>query len=103
MDMKVKDLHDRLEQKQDIVLLDVRERSEYEIANIGGRLIPLGDLPVRFHEIDPEKEVVVMCHHGGRSAQACLFLQSRGFKKVKNLTGGIDRWSEEIDPTIMRY
>lgn len=103
MEMNVRQLHECLQQKKDLLLLDVREPGEYEIANIGGKLIPLGDLPMRFHELDPEKETVVMCHHGGRSAQACLFLQSRGFKRVKNLSGGIDQWSTEVDPTIMRY
>ena len=103
VEIQVTDLHTKLGQEQDFVLLDVREVTEYEIANIGGKLIPLGDLPTRFHELDPEKETVVMCHHGGRSAQACLYLQSRGFKKVLNLSGGIDEWSERVDPTIMRY
>lgn len=103
MEIRVQELQECLESNKDVFLLDVREQSEYNIANIGGKLIPLGDLPTRFHELDPEKETVVMCHHGGRSRQACMFLQSRGFQKVKNLTGGIDKWSMEIDPTIMRY
>ena len=84
-------------------LLDVREPHEFKTANLGGTLIPLGELPSRLHEIDPDREIVVICHHGIRSMQATAFLHGQGFAKVKNLKGGIDRWTIEIDPSVPRY
>ena len=90
-------------QKEPLLLLDVREPSEYSIANLGGRLIPLAELPHRYGELEPTSEIVVLCHHGVRSARAVEFLRKVGFEKVKNLVGGIDRWSVLIDPTIKRY
>ena len=76
---------------------------EYGIANLGGHLIPLNDLPRRVHELDSSREIVVYCHSGVRSGQAVQFLKTLGFRKVKNLTGGIDAWAEEIDPAMARY
>ena len=84
-------------------LLDVREPFEAEIANLGGVLIPLGDLPARINELDSTRETIVYCHHGNRSRYAAEFLQRQGFGNVKNLTGGIDAWSIEIEPTKPRY
>jgi sulfur-carrier protein adenylyltransferase/sulfurtransferase len=84
-------------------VLDVREPDEYRIANIGGTLIPLGDLGRRFTELNPDEEIVVLCHHGVRSSHAVSFLRSHGFEKVKNLSGGIERWSLTIDPSVPRY
>lgn len=97
------ELKERLDRAEDLFLLDVREPEEFQIANIGGKLIPLQDLSMRFQELDPEKEIVVICHHGVRSVHAINFLRSRGFQKVRNLDGGIDRWSVTVDPTVMRY
>lgn len=101
--MNPTELKARLDQSEDIFILDVREPEEFQIANIGGKLIPLQDLSMRFNELDPEREIVVVCHHGVRSAHAVGFLRSRGFSKVKNLNGGIDQWSILVDPTVMRY
>lgn len=102
--MNPNELKERLENgSNDLFLLDVREPEEFQIANIGGTHIPLQDLSMRFQELDPEKEIVVICHHGVRSSHAVSFLRSRGFSKVKNLDGGIDQWSVKVDPTIMRY
>ncbi len=84
-------------------LLDVREPQEYEIANLGGHLIPLNDLPRRVHELDSSRDIVVYCHSGVRSGQAVQFLKQLGFRKVKNLVGGIDAWAEVIDPDMPRY
>ena len=84
-------------------LLDVRELQEYQIANLGGHLIPLNDLPRRVHELDSSRDMVVYCHSGIRSAQAVQFLKQLGFRKVKNLTGGIDEWADVIDPDMPRY
>src|ERR1700677_2872036 len=87
---------------KDYFLLDVREPHEYKIAEIGGYLIPLGDLPKRGGELDRSREVVAHCKMGGRSQKAAEFLQQAGFK-VKNLAGGIQAWSEQIDPRVPKY
>jgi adenylyltransferase/sulfurtransferase len=69
----------------------------------GASLIPLGELPTRWRELDREKEIFVFCHSGVRSERAAEFLRSNGFPKVMNVAGGIDAWSEEIDPDVPRY
>ena len=85
-------------------LLDVREPWEFELARIeGSELVPLGQLPGRLQELDPELETVVICHHGVRSMQAAFFLQAQGFRNVINLAGGIDAWSREVDPSTPSY
>jgi sulfur-carrier protein adenylyltransferase/sulfurtransferase len=83
-------------------LLDVREPHEFQIAQIGGYLIPLGDLQKRVGELDKSRDIVVHCKMGGRSQKAAEFLQQAGFK-VKNLAGGINAWSEKIDPKVAKY
>lgn len=88
---------------EDVFVLDVREPHEYQIANIGGYLIPLNDLPKRVGELDPEKNIVVQCKSGGRSQRAAEFLQQQGFKHIENLAGGITAWSDKIDPSIPKY
>ena len=84
-------------------LLDVREPHEYQICNLGGYLIPLNDLPKRVNELDSSREIVVHCKMGGRSAKAVAFLQQAGFKKVRNLAGGITAWSDRVDPKVPKY
>jgi adenylyltransferase/sulfurtransferase len=93
----------KLDRGESVFLLDVREPREYEIANLGGHLIPLNDLPRRVHELDSSRETVVYCHSGMRSGQAVQFLKQLGFRKVKNLLGGIDEWAGVIDPDMPRY
>jgi adenylyltransferase/sulfurtransferase len=93
----------KVDRGENIFLLDVREPREYEIVNLGGHLIPLNDLPRRVHELDSSLDTVVYCHSGMRSGQAVLFLKQLGFRKVKNLLGGIDRWAEVIAPEMPRY
>ena len=86
------------------VLLDVREPWEHDKARIeGSTLIPMRELPARIAEIDDEREVVAICHHGGRSMQVALFLEKQGFKRVHNLVGGIDAWSRTVDRTVPLY
>jgi rhodanese-related sulfurtransferase len=86
------------------VILDVREPHEYEICRINGsKLIPLGDLPTRINELDTADDIIVHCHHGMRSLQATRFLRHMGFKRVKNLGGGIDAWAEKHDTSMPRY
>ncbi len=85
-------------------LLDVRTPAERAICHLeGSRLIPLQELPERLAELDPGEEIVVFCHRGIRSAQAVGLLRRRGFSRARNLTGGIDAWSVEVDPTLPRY
>jgi adenylyltransferase/sulfurtransferase len=85
-------------------LLDVRNPEEWEICRLpGATLIPLPDLPNRMGELDPNREIVIQCKVGGRSAKAVDFLRQRGFKNVKNLVGGIDAWSVNVDPSVPRY
>jgi rhodanese-related sulfurtransferase len=86
------------------VLLDVREPWEIETAKIAGCVsIPMRDIPARSEELDDEAQIVCVCHHGGRSAQVAMFLESRGFTKVFNLQGGIDAWARQVDPKVPTY
>lgn len=102
-EITVEQLKQRLDKKDDIFILDVREPQEYEICNLKGHLIPLRDLPRRINELDTAKEIVVHCKLGGRSRAAVEFMKQSGFRKLKNLVGGIDAWAERIDPTMPRY
>jgi molybdopterin/thiamine biosynthesis adenylyltransferase/rhodanese-related sulfurtransferase len=97
------ELKQKLDAGEDIYVLDVREPHEYQIANIGGHLIPLGELPSRLAELDPSREIVVHCKTGGRSQKASEFLAQAGFKKLHNLAGGITGWSTDVDPKIPKY
>lgn len=86
------------------LLIDVREPWEFQIARIeGARLVPLQTVPRLLDELDPEQEVVLICHHGVRSRHAASFLEQNGFKRVINLTGGIDAWSRQADPAVPLY
>lgn len=85
-------------------LLDVREPVEFEICRIeGSTLMPMASVPARQTELDPDDEIVVICHHGGRSAQVCMFLERQGFSKVINLAGGVAAWAAQVDPTMPQY
>ena len=102
--MRPVELKRKMDRREDVILIDVREPFEYELAHIpGSRLIPMREIERRLNEIDPSKEVVVHCHHGARSAQVAHFLRTRGYQRVYNLTGGIAAWSEEVDPSIPLY
>ena len=102
-EMSVEELKRRLDAKEDLFVLDVREPHEYQICNINGHLIPLGDLPKRVHELDSSREIVAHCRSGVRSAKAVDFLRQAGFKKVHNLQGGILAWADKIDPKMPKY
>ena len=100
------DLAERLRSAAPPCLLDVREEQEHAFCALpGSRLLPLSELAERAGELDDWRgvEVVVYCHHGVRSAHAVAWLRSQGFGKARNLSGGIDRWSLEIEPTLARY
>jgi sulfur-carrier protein adenylyltransferase/sulfurtransferase len=102
-EMQVEELKRRLDAGDDLFVLDVREPHEYQICNIGGHLIPLGDLPKRVNELDSSREIVAHCRSGVRSGKAVAFLQQAGFKKVHNLAGGILAWADKIDPKMPKY
>lgn len=86
------------------VLLDVREPWELELCQLAGsQHIPMHLVPMRCEEIDADRDVVVICHHGGRSMQVAMFLERKGFGSVHNLMGGLEAWAGEVDPNMRRY
>ena len=100
------ELKARLDRKDPIVLVDVREPHERAIADLpeaGQVLIPLRELPARADELDPASEVVLYCRSGARSGKALLQLQARGFERVLNLQGGLLKWREDVDPSLRAY
>jgi molybdopterin/thiamine biosynthesis adenylyltransferase/rhodanese-related sulfurtransferase len=99
----VKELKRRIDAGEDVQLIDVREPYEYQIAQIGGKLIPQNDVPQRLGEIDRDREVVVHCKSGGRSQRIAEFLKQSGYPRVANVAGGILAWSDEIDPKVPKY
>ncbi|HEX4286485.1 MAG TPA: molybdopterin-synthase adenylyltransferase MoeB [Terracidiphilus sp.] len=101
--ISVKELKQRLDAGEDVQLIDVREPYEYQIAQIGGKLIPQNDVANRLNEIDRDREVVVHCKSGGRSQRIAEFLKQAGYEKVANVAGGITAWSDEIDPKVPKY
>lgn len=99
-----RELKDRLDKGDKLFILDVREPWEYSMAKIEGSvLIPLGTLPQSLDKLDRNTEIVAHCHHGMRSTDAVGFLLQQGFANVKNLVGGIDAWSIQVDSTVPRY
>jgi molybdopterin/thiamine biosynthesis adenylyltransferase/rhodanese-related sulfurtransferase len=102
-EITVSELKRKMDSGDGINVLDVREPHEYEVANIGVRLIPLGELPERLVELDQNETFALHCKTGGRSARAVKLLQDAGFQNVYNVKGGITAWSEEIDPSIPKY
>ncbi|MGA2096152.1 MAG: molybdopterin-synthase adenylyltransferase MoeB [Candidatus Acidiferrum sp.] len=102
-EMTPRELKSRLDRGDDLFILDVREPHEYQICNLKGALIPLGELPRRVHELDSSREIVAHCRSGKRSAEAVDFLRKAGFRKIHNLKGGILAWSDEVDPSVPKY
>lgn len=102
-EIEPEELKRRLDSGEDIVVLDVREPHEYEICNLGARLIPLGQLAERVGELDPNRQIVAHCKGGVRSAKAVELLRNLGFHRVSSLAGGILRWSEKVDSRIPKY
>ncbi len=102
-EITVEELKSSLDRGENIFLLDVREPQEYAICNLGGYLIPRNELPNRIHELDTSRDIVVHCKTGNRSAQAVRLLRQMGFRKLRNLVGGIDAWAERIDRSMQRY
>lgn len=102
-EIQPEDLKRRLDAGEDIFVLDVREPHEYQICSLNGHLIPLGDLPKRMNELDSSREIVAHCRSGVRSGKAVDFLRQAGFRKVKNLAGGILAWADRVDPKMPKY
>jgi rhodanese-related sulfurtransferase len=106
MDTNCQAVKGRLDAGDDFLLLDVREQSEFEIASIeGSMLLPMSEIQQRIGELEPhkDKDIVVLCHHGGRSHQVTMWLTQQGYNSVQNMSGGIDVWAQSIDPSIARY
>jgi rhodanese-related sulfurtransferase len=88
----------------DLVVLDVREPWEHATAHIEGSvLVPMGEIPSRLQELDPDAHIVTVCHAGVRSMNVAVWLRNQGLERVQSLRGGIDAWSREIDPAVPRY
>ncbi len=100
----VQELKQKMDRGEKVVLIDVREPWEYNIAKIeGAQLIPLGTLAAEYRKLDPNSELVIHCKMGMRSMDATQFLLQQGFSNVKNLTGGIIAWSQQVDPSVPIY
>jgi rhodanese-related sulfurtransferase len=104
-EINVNDLNERIQNGDKINLLDVREQFEYDMVNMDGKLIPLGELENRLEELEAwkDQEVIIHCRSGARSAEACRILMRHGFKNPINLQGGINRWAMLIDPSMPMY
>ncbi len=98
------ELKQKLDENNSVILLDVREQSEYDIVHLeDAQLIPLNTLPQHIDSLPSDQEIVVYCHHGQRSLYATAYLHQNGYTNAKNLIGGIDQWATEIDTTLRRY
>ncbi|MEI8133801.1 MAG: rhodanese-like domain-containing protein [bacterium] len=102
-EITVEDLKKKLDASEAIQLIDCREQDEYAASNIGGTLIPMNTIPQHLTEFDAEKELIIMCRTGSRSAMVTEFLRRNGFPNAQNLKGGIFAWSERIDPSVPKY
>jgi len=103
-EIDVTEVKQKMDRGDSFVLIDVREPHEYRICSIpGAKLIPLGEFPRRVNEFDPEADIVIHCRSGMRSAKACGVLRQAGFKRVRNMAGGILAWSDKVDPSVPKY
>lgn len=106
LEVDVQTVHQMRQQGEAFVLLDVREKDEYDLVRIeGARLVPMSEIQRRLEELAPlrDQRIIVHCHHGGRSERVTHWLRSQGFPHTQNMAGGIDAWSLQIDPTLPRY
>lgn len=102
-EVSVEQLKEMMDNQEDIMLIDVREEYEFETANIGGFLLPMGTVPHQLDEIPKNKKIIVHCKSGQRSANVVRYLETQGYKDVHNLTGGIFAWIDRIDPSLPKY
>ncbi|MDP1952553.1 MAG: rhodanese-like domain-containing protein [Betaproteobacteria bacterium] len=92
------------ESRKPPVLLDVREPWEYQTCHIDGSVLaPMNTIPARAQELDRDTDTVVICHHGARSYQVCVFLERNGFSNLYNLQGGVNAWADQVETTMPRY
>lgn len=106
LEIDCKSVKGLLDARREFLLLDCRETDEHQAVNIAGaKLLPMSELMTRVGELEPYKdhEVVVYCHHGGRSKRVTNWLRQQGFAKVQSMAGGIDQWAQEIDTSLPRY
>ena len=97
------DLKKLIDSKADIQLIDVREEHEYDVCDIGGELIPMGDIMDDLNRISKTKKVIIYCRTGARSGAVCQVLAAEGYSNIYNLKGGIIAWSNDVDPTVIKY
>lgn len=103
-DLSPAQLKERLAEPEPPLLLDVREPWEFEYCRIDGSVsLPMGTIPVQYRNLDPERETVVICHHGVRSRQVAHFLEHVGFTRLLNLAGGVDAWARDVDVHMKTY
>ena len=103
-EITVKELKNKFDNNEDFILLDVRNIQEVLFSKINGSIhIPMNEIMSRINELDSNKEIIIQCKSGKRSARVCEYLMTQNFKNVKNLTGGIIAWSDEIDNSIQVY
>jgi len=99
-----REVKELLSRAADVLFVDVREKWEYDTTHIeGSTLIPLGDIPANLARLERAEQVVCFCHHGMRSLDAAVWLRSQGVGGARSMTGGIERWSTEVDPRVARY
>jgi rhodanese-related sulfurtransferase len=104
MQISAKEVNERVGRGDKLLLVDVREQWEYDLAKIpGAKLIPLGTLPANLNTLLDADEVICYCHHGMRSLDAAVWLRQQGVESAKSMAGGIERWSVEVDPEVPRY
>ena len=104
LEVTVAELKRRLDAGEKMLLVDVREPWEYDMARIeGAKLIPMQTVPANLQSLDVEEDVICYCHHGMRSMDVAVWLRGQGIEGAKSLAGGIERWSAEIDPSVPRY
>jgi len=104
LEISAAELKKRLDAGEKILLIDVREPWEFEVCRIeGAKLIPMQTIPANLQALDVEDPVICYCHHGMRSLDVAVWLQRQGVESARSLTGGIDKWSAEIDPKVPRY
>ena len=103
-EITVSELNKKISKKEDFILLDVRTDSEYYLSSIEGSVhIPMNNVPNKLDSLESDKEIIVQCKSGVRSARICEFLLQKGYSNIKNLQGGIVAWAEQIDPSIIVY
>ena len=104
LEITPRELKERLDRGEKVLLVDVREPQEYAICHIeGATLLPMSYIPANLQKLDVDEDVVCYCHHGMRSLDVANWLRAQGIASAKSMVGGIDRWSLEIDPTVPRY